>query len=175
MNIFDTLGAKVQRVLTNTLTRQGFISPLVIYKHQNAVEPNKAFCAMFIISNNEKGMATKSFFLEDVVDDPDVGRHYAQQHFNATVQLSFIGEGCGDMAYSLKQALKTSILMKEDFLKEDISILDSTAVRSNPQLRETHWVDGFTMDITMAYSVQSTEDLNWVEFITVNGIQYPAP
>lgn len=173
MNIFDTLGAKVQRALTTILVRQGFVSPLVIYKYQNAPEPNKAFCAIFILENNEKGRASKSFFLEDVEGNPDVGRHYAQQHFNATLQLSFVGEGCGDMAYSLKQALRSSILAQEDFLKEGISVLDSTSVRSNPQMRETRWVDGFTMDMTLGYSVQHTEDLNWVEFITVNGIQYP--
>lgn len=173
--IYDDLGSKVQRALTASLARQGYTNPLVIFKHQNAPEPDKSYCAIYLIRLQEKGRATKAIFLQDVVGNDDVGRHYAQQHFNVTLQLTFIGPQSGGMAYDLKQALCTSILTKEDLLKEDLSYIDATDVRSNPQLRETRWVDSFNFDITIGYSVQHTEDLNWVEFITVNGIQYPTP
>lgn len=175
MNIYGQVGERVQRALTATLVRQGYLEPLVIFKHQNAPEPNKSYCAIYILSMLEKGKATKSFFLEDVPSDPNVGKHYAQQHFNVVLQLAFVGVQSGDMAFALKQALKNSILTGEDFLKEDLSFISATEVRSNPQLRETRWVESFNFDLTLGLSVQQTEDLDWVEFITVNGTQIPSP
>lgn len=173
MNLYSTLGDRVQEALTTTFTRIGYVNPLVIFKHQNAPEPNQTYCAIYIIRLQETGRSTKSFFLEDVDDDPTVGKHYAQQHFKATLQLTFVGKDSGDMAHDLKQAMNNSLLAREDLLRKDLSFIDCTDVRSNPQLRETRWVDSFNFDINLGYSVQHTEDLNWVEFITVNGIQYP--
>lgn len=173
MDIYDEVGRAAQRAITKTLTRLGYSSPLVIFKNQNAPEPNKTYCAIYIISNVEKGRATKALFLDDVVGDPNVGKHYAQQHFDAVLQVTFVGLDSGGMAFDLKQALKSSILTGEDFLKENLSFVSATDVRSNPQLRETRWVDSFNFDLRLAYSVQHTEDLNWVEFITVNGVQIP--
>lgn len=175
MNIHEQVGEKVQRALTATLVRQGYNTPLVIFKNQNAPEPNKTYCAIYIINLTEKGRATKSFFLQDVPGDETVGKHYAQQHFNATLQVTSVGLQSGDMAYAVKQALKNSILTGEDFLKEGLSFISATEVRSNPQLRETRWVETFNFDLTLGFSVQQTEDLNWVEFITVNGEQIPNP
>ena len=175
MNIYDEVGKAAQRAITTTLTRLGYSSPLVIFKNQNAPEPNKTYCAIYIINNSEKGRATKALFLQDVVGDPDVGKHYAQQHFDATLQVTFVGLDSGGMALDLKQALRSSVLTSEDFLKENLSFVSATDVRSNPQLRETRWVDSFNFDLRLGYSVQHTEDLNWVEFITVNGTQIPSP
>jgi len=174
MSVYDSLGSKVQRALTATFTRLGYVSPLVIYKYQNAPEPNKSFVAIHILRNSSVGRSTKAIFLQDVVGNEDVGRHYAQQHYKALLQLSFVGVESGDMAFDLKTALASSIATGEDFLKEDISVLDHSDVRANPQLRETRWVDGFTLDMDLGFSVQHTEDLNWVEFITINGVQIPA-
>lgn len=175
MNLYTAIGEKVQSALEDTFTRLGYEDPLVIFKHQNAPEPNQTYCAIYITRIQETGRATKSFFLEDVAGDPAVGRHYAQQHFKATLQLTFIGKDSGDMAHDLKQAMSNSLLAREDLLKKDLSFVDCTDVRSNPQLRETRWVDSFNFDINLGYSVQHTEDLTWVEYITVNGEQIPAP
>jgi hypothetical protein len=173
LSVYDDLGSRVQRALTATLTRLGYASPLVIYKHQNAPEPNKSFVAIHILLNRKEGRSTKAIFLQDVVDNEDVGRHYAQQHYKALLQLSFVGAESGDMAFDLDAALSGSVSTQEDFLKEDISLISHSDARSNPQLRETRWVDGFTMDLNLGFSVQHTEDLNWVEFITIDGVQIP--
>ena len=175
MNLYSTVGEKVQEALTNTLTRIGYTDPLVIFKHQNGPEPDKTYCAIYIIRLQDTGRATKSLFLEDVTGDYSVGRHYSQQHFRATLQLTFVGKNSGDMAHDLKQAMNNSLLAREDLLKQDLSFLDCTDIRSNPQLRETRWVESFNFDINLGYSVQHTEDLTWVEYITINGEQFPAP
>jgi hypothetical protein len=172
--IYTDLGTKVQKALTDTFVRAGYVNPLVIFKHQNAPEPTRTYCAIYIINIEEQGRSTKSLFLQDV-EDISVGRHYAQQHFKATLQVTFMGEDSGDMAYDLQVALHNSLSTNEDFLKEDLSFIDCTNVRSNPQLRETRWVDSFNFDINLGYSVQHTEDVNWVEYVTINGIQYPSP
>ena len=174
MNIYDEVGKAAQRAITTTLTRLGYTTPLVIFKNQNAPEPNKTYCAIFVISTSEHGRATKSLFLEDVADNPDVGRHYSQQHYDATLQITCIGLDSGGMAYDLKQAFKNSLLTREDLVRQSLSFISTTDVRSNPQLRETRWVDGFNFDVRLGYSVQHTEDVNWVEFITVNGVQVPS-
>lgn len=172
--IYTDLGTRVQEAVEDTLTRLGYTNPLVIFKHQNAPEPTRTYCAIYIINIEEEGRSTKSLFLQDV-PDITVGRHYSQQHFKATLQITFMGEDSGDMAYDLRNTLQNSQLTNEDFLKKDLSFLSCTSVRSNPQLRETRWVDSFNFDINLGYSVQFTEDMNWVEYITVNGVQYPTP
>jgi hypothetical protein len=175
MSIYDSIGTSVQKVVTNALTRLGYTNPLVIFKNQNAPEPAQTYCAIHILRASAKGKPTKSIFLEDVVGNVDVGRHYAQQHYEVLLQITFVGKDSGDMAFDFKQDLAVSQLTNEDFQREAMAILTHTDVRSNPSLRETRWVDSFNMDLSLSYSVQTNENLNWVEFITVNGIQIPSP
>jgi len=173
LSVYDDLGTRVQRALTATLTRLGYTNPLVIYKYQNAPEPNKSFVAIHILRNSSVGRSSKAVFLQDVVGNEDVGRHYSQQHYKALLQLSFVGVESGDMSFDLKTALASGIATGEDFLKEGVSLLSHSDVRASPQLRETRWVDSFTLDLDLGFSVQHTEDLNWVEYITLNGVQIP--
>jgi hypothetical protein len=175
MSIYDSIGTSVQKVVTNALTRIGYTTPLVIFKNQNSPEPGQTYCAIHILRASTSGKPSKSIFLEDVAGNPNVGRHYTQQHYDVLIQVTFVGKDSGDMAFDFKQDLAVSQLTNEDFQKEHFGIISHTDVRSNPSLRETRWVDSFNLDLNLSYSVQTTEDLNWVEYITVNGIQMPPP
>lgn len=174
MNLYTSLGESIQRALENIYKSQGYVKPLVIYKFQNAPEPKKSYVAISILSLAADGRATKSATLENVVvDGVEKGRFYHQQHYTAQVQLSFIGEDSGDMSLDLKQAMAGSVYAKDAFGVENLALRQHGDIRHNPQLRETRWVDSFNFDLSLGYSVSSTEDVDWVAAITVNGIQIP--
>ena len=173
-SIYDSIGTSVQSVLTKSLTRIGYTTPLVIFKNQNAPEPAQTYCAIHILRASARGKPSKSVFLTDVAGNPNVGRHYTQQHYDVLIQVTFVGKDSGDMAFDFKQDLAVSQLTNEDFQRENFGIISHTDIRSNPSLRETRWVDSFNLDLELSYSVQTTEDLLWAEYITVNGVQIPS-
>lgn len=77
------------------------------------------------------------------------------------------------MALDLKQALAGSMYAKDAFGVENLALRQHGDIRHNPQLRETRWVDMFGLDLNLGCSISSTEDVDWVAAITVNGIQIP--
>lgn len=174
MNLYSQVGEKIQRALERIYTNLGYSNPLVIYKFQNAPEPKKSYVAISILRLEADGRATKSSALQDViVNGVEKGRAYHQQHYTVLVQLSFIGEDSGDMALDLKQALAGSMYAKDAFGVENLALRQHGDIRHNPQLRETRWVDMFGLDLNLGCSISSTEDVDWVAAITVNGIQIP--
>lgn len=174
MKIHSKLGESIQKVIEQALIRDGYTNPLVIFKHRNGPEPKRSYVAIHLLGIQAEGRATKSSALEEVVvNGVEKGRYYSHQHYTATVQLTCIGEDSGDIATSLKTALSGSPAMRDSFVSENLVLRSHGDIRANPQLRESKWVDTFNMDVVLGYSVNATEDVDWVAAITVNGVQIP--
>ena len=46
-------------------------------------------------------------------------------------------------------------------------------LRRAPQLRESVWVKSFAMDIRVGFAVRTIQDVDWADYITINGNGIP--
>lgn len=138
----------------------------VINAHGNGPEPKNTFCVVNIIDVQQEGSATHSTFIPD---SPDGEEMWFSVNHRVFAQFSFIGEKAGEYAFNFRHHLVNNVVCREAFQRNSLSPGFKSALRNAPQRRETKWVEGFNMDVDFGFIIQTRQEIEWVEFITVNG------
>ena len=145
------------------------ISPdRVIFSHENGLEPSGDYCVINILENRQKGRASEATRTRQ-------GETYLQQmlpftvFYYAKVQFSFIGKNALDIGMEFHNNVTNNRQVIEAYQYKSLSPGNKTDLKRLPKLRETDWAETAVMDLDFGYSVQRYQDINWVEYIIVNG------
>jgi hypothetical protein len=140
----------------------------IIFSHGNGLEPNSNYCVINILENRQKGRASESTRTKE-------GATWEQQSlpftvfYYAKVQFSFIGKDALDVGMEFQNNVTNNRQVIEAYQYKSLSPVNKTDLKRLPKLRETDWVETTTIDLDFGYSVQRYQDINWIEYIVVNG------
>lgn len=140
----------------------------VIFSHGGGLEPNDNYCVINIIENRQKGRASEATRTKQ-------GETWEQQSlpftvfYYAKVQFSFIGKDALELGMEFQNNVTNNRQAIEAYQYKSLSPVNKTDLKRLPKLRETDWVETAVIDLDFGYSVQRYQDINWIEYIVVNG------
>jgi hypothetical protein len=140
----------------------------IIFDRTGGLEPNGDYCVINIIKNRQKGRASEATRTRQ-------GETYLQQmlpftvFYYAEVQFSFIGKNALELGMEFHNNVSNNRQVIEAYQYKSLSPVNKSDLKRLPKLRETDWVESSVMDLDFGYSVQRYQDINWVEYIVVNG------
>lgn len=168
MNLYEELENRITAALRaiNKLDGKDY---LVIPSHQNNPEPKTSYLSVYAYDMLSQRVVNSGKL--DVFEDANGvkrAREHIISHYQAKVQLTFIGPDAGENA-SLRHANMMGALVRHELAKHLVGPVRQSSLRRNPQPRGTKWVDEFAFDLTVSYAVATTDETNeWVEKITVH-------
>lgn len=140
----------------------------IIFSHGGGLEPNSDYCVINILKNRQKGRASEATRTRQ-------GETYLEQmlpftvFYYAEVQFSFIGKNALELGMEFQNNVTNNRQVIEAYQYKSLSPVNKTDLKRLPKLRETDWVEQAVFDLDFGYSVQRYQDINWVEYIVVNG------
>lgn len=140
----------------------------IIFSHGGGLEPESNYCVINILENRQKGRASEATRTRQ-------GETYLQQmlpftvFYYAKVQFSFIGKDALDIGMEFQNNVTNNRQAIEAYQYKSLSPVNKTDLKRLPKLRETDWVEQTVFDLDFGYSVQRYQDINWIEYIVVNG------
>lgn len=142
----------------------------VIFSHGGGLEPSSNYCVINILENRQKGRASESTRTRQ-----KEGGTWEEQmlpftvFYYAKVQFSFIGKDALDLGMEFHNNVTNNRQAIEAYQYKSLSPVNKTDLKRLPKLRETDYVETTVFDLDFGYSVQRYQDINWVEYIVVNG------
>lgn len=140
----------------------------IIFSHSGGLEPNSDYCVINIIENRQKGRASEATRTKE-------GATWEQQSlpftvfYYAKVQFSFIGANALEWGMEFQNNITNNRQVIEAYQYKSLSPVNKTDLKRLPKLRETDWVETAVFDLDFGYSVQRYQDINWIEYIVING------
>ncbi len=140
----------------------------VIFSHGGGLEPDENYCVINIIQNKQKGRASEATRTRqgDTWEDQMLG---FTVFYYATVQFSFLGKDALDLGMEFQHNVTNNRQVIEAYQYKSLSPVNKTDLKRLPKLRETDWVETTVLDLDFGYSVQRYQDINWIEYIVING------
>lgn len=174
MNIYKTFEQSFVRTVTEIFTELG-TDCIPIISHQNGVEPPENYCVINTLMISATGRAEYSNGLLNFDQLSQSLKQYSVRNYEVTVQLDFLGKNAAENCMDYWSQFSGNTVIREKYLRNNLSPRRITDMRRSPQLRETVWVEGYSFDIVMGFAVQTAQDINWAEYLSVNGedIQLP--
>jgi hypothetical protein len=136
----------------------------IIFSHETGIEPTNTYLVIHILDMPQQGRLSEATFVE-----PTKNQLWNTAFYNVLTQFSFIGNKAADYGFDFNNAVLNNRRCIEEFQRQNLAITTRSGARKQPQPRETKWVDAVNMDFGFSFSVQARQDIDWVEFITVNG------
>lgn len=172
MSLYSDLKANVYAASRSFLDKMGFEDNKLIWQYGNGPEPTNDYGAMYIIGINQVGHAQESTLTSEIImgDKENQQVFYTTTH-ELTVQYTFVGALSPVIASQWEHELKNNRTVRDNFFANKLAVVSMETVRPISLKRDTIWVDNTTIDVTYRYSCQSSQKVNWVEYITVDGIQ----
>lgn len=143
---------------------------LVTLSHENGVEPTTDYLSVNILDMVKQGTASKSGMAEFI---GGVATEYAVQSYETLVQLNFYGENSPDYASWFHSQFRANTVVREGFLRNNLAPRSVSNMRRAPQLREGVWVKSFAVDMRVGWAVQTVQDVDWADFVTIRGQTIP--
>lgn len=145
----------------------------LIFSHENGTEPTGDYCVINIIENRQKGRASEATRTKQ----KDGGTWEEQMlpftvFYYAKVQFSFIGRNALGLGLEFEHNVTNNRQAIEAYQYKSLSPVNKTDLKRLPKLRETDYVETAVLDLDFGYSVQRYQDVNWVEYIIVNGNKF---
>lgn len=139
---------------------------------QNGVEPASPYCRIFIVSETPVGMASES-----TVVDHTTRKTTMCQPYEALVRFSFVGKdkqsGGSDTTaanYAEEFHLKMqSMLYRQLFSDNGMSILRVSPNRRSQQKRETDIYSVSTIDLSVAYDKHLSVTFQTIDHVGIDG------
>lgn len=142
----------------------------VLISHEGGVEITEDYVSLNVLDMTQTGGASKSGMSAFANNQ---AKEYAVRHYDSLIQLNFFGEGSGELAMLLHSQWKSNTPVRELFLKNKLAPRTISSMRRAPQLRDTCWVKSFAMDIRVGFAVRTIQDVDWADYVTVNGNSIP--
>lgn len=137
----------------------------VIWNYQNGTEPSGPYVGLYILDINQIGREEYSTYADETTT-PDVYDIHVKATYEATLQVNFYGSTAGDLAHSFTHNINSPYFW-ETLDKHNLSIMRKSSLRNIPQKRDTQWVDGFSIDLTMAYAYDSRQVIDVIDKVIV--------
>lgn len=166
---FESSFVKTIQQTNNVLSMQC----IPIISHQNAPQPTSDY----VMINTLQMIATGGADYQRgvLVWDNVQTKQYSVQNYEVMIQLNFYGTGAANNAMTLHSQLSGNTVVRECFTRNNLAIRRKTDVRRAPQLRENVWVNSYAFDLTLGFAVRTAQDIDWADYITVNGNSIPLP
>ena len=173
MSIYKDLQDNIYSASRAFLNKMGFTTNQLIWQYGNGPEPKKDYCAMYIIDIRQIGKANESTLTSEVVEGVEDNQqiHYTTTH-ELIVQYTFVGESSPIMAAQWQHEFKNNRVVIDQFYENNLAVVGMTSVKPISIKRDTVWVDNTTIDVRYRYSCTSSQQVNWVEYIVLNDVQY---
>lgn len=140
------------------------------FSNEKAVEPKKTYCVIDILSATGIGFAQTDGLLEV---QPGGLKQYNVRQYEVNVQLKFIGRNAAEFSMDFWSQYRGNSRIKECYVRNKLAPRRISNIRRSPELRESAWVNGFTFDMTLGWAVQTEQEMDWADYITVNGNTIP--
>lgn len=169
MEIYTQLEDSLYESITKAFEVSGK-SLEVTQSHDNGVEPLEDYVSINVLELTRQGQASKSGMAEF---SAGIAKEYAVQSYEALVQLNFFGENSPNHASWFHSQYKGNTVIREWFLRNKLAPRTISSMRRAPQLRDSVWVKSFAMDIRVGWAVQTVQDVDWADFVTIRGNTIP--
>lgn len=170
MNLYTSLRTSIRNVTLKALSYD-FATMPIIFSHQGGTEPAESYAAIYVLSVRQVGHSQVGT-LTNTSEELSFGVAY-----EADIQISFFGSKSGDAIHAFVQNINNNPLVLEETKKNNLGFMRKTQVRSNPQKRDTQWVDSFNITLTVNYIVGTQQLVDIVENVIIeaeyNGQEYP--
>ena len=143
---------------------------LAIVSNQNGPEPKTNYVSVSILNMTRQGSASKSGMSEFVKGK---AKEYAAQSYETLVQLHFFGSNSANLSSLIHSQFKNNTAMREIYLRNNLAPRRVSDLRRNPQLRDNVWVNSFALDMSLGFTVRTVQDVDWADYVTVNGNTIP--
>ena len=164
MSVYSDFRSAVRLGSLEALEQAGYSTVPVIYSHQNGSEPAASYVVIQIVSLDQIGRNETS----TLTDEATPQKHLTiKAVYEGTVQFSFCGSEAPDLAHDFLQAICNNVVITEAYQRNNLAPMRKSILRRAPQKRETEWVEFFNMDVTFSYMVRTTQDIDWVEHVTI--------
>lgn len=142
----------------------------VIASHQNGPEPTKSYVTVTALNMIRQGFADKS----GMAYFPSAqAREYSSQSYESLVQLNFYGNLSSEHSMLVHSQFRSNSAVREIYLRNNLAPRRISDLRRSPQLRDNVWVNSFSLDISLGFTVLTVQDVDWADYVTVNGIEIP--
>ena len=169
-DIYTTFEESMYETIHNVNSLLG-IDCEVIISHQNGVEPPKDYVVINTLSIVATGRADAQN--NAMIFNNGGIKQYSVQNYEVSVQLTFVGVSAGNNATLYHSQYSGNVAAREIYTKNNLAIRRRTGIRRTPQQREGIWVNAFAFDLTLGFAVRTSQELDWADYITVNGNKIP--
>ena len=164
MSAYSSFRTAVRLGTLEVFEQFGWPGVPVIYSHQNGSEPSSPYVVVQIISLNQVGRNESSTLTDDAIPQ----KHLTiKATYEGRVQFTFAGTDAPDMAQDFLQAVCNNVVITEAYQKNSVAPMRKGTLKRSPQKRDTQWVEFFSIDVTFSYAIRTTQDIDWVEHVTI--------
>ena len=164
MNYITAVEDKVYQAISKSLKDLSGKEVTTIFSYLGIPEPKDTYCAIHVLDIQQFGGSDESKFVKANSEE-----YTTITHFTTTVQISFVGKDSGNLASMFHLALRSDHRLQDSFGYSGVKQLKNSNLRRSPSLRETGWVDGWNLDLTLTFAIEFKYKFDWAEYLGVNG------
>lgn len=172
MNIYSTFEKSMLKTIREVCAELS-IDCMPIASHQNGPEPTRDYVMVNTLRLVATGKADSS--LGALMFENNATKQYMVQNYEVVVQLGFFGKGAADNSTGYFSQFSGNTVVREIYTRNNLSVRRRSDLRRAPQLRDNVWVDSYAFDITLGFAVRTAQEIDWADYITVNGETIPLP
>lgn len=163
MSFYKSLEEGLYLSTVGALALAGHSDVICFFADDNILEPDKTYCVLNVIDIEQVGRVTE----ETLMTGPTP--KLSNVVFNTIlVQYSIIGKDARSVAPVLSNTIGNSRSSFMLFESNKLGIMEKSKIRNIPQKRETQWVPCFNFDLKLSFSLNSKEEMNWIDYVKVN-------
>lgn len=164
MTIYADMRDAVYQGTVEVFNQIGLPTTTVIFSHQSGPEPSSPHCVIQIVIVDQVGRTEYS----TLTDDATPTKHLQiKSTYEVQVQFTFGGSTAPELGHEFLNALRNNVVITEAFQKNNLAPMRKSSLRRAPQKREAEWIEFLNMDVTFSYAVMTTQDIDWVEHVTL--------
>lgn len=133
----------------------------VNFSHTNGEEEAESYVVVNILSMQQEGHHSSSTLTNT---DEELSVFVA---YEVMVQYSFVGSLSGEAVQSFTQRINNNPIVFEELGRNKLGVLRKSLVRRAPQKRETQWIEGFNMDVTFSYILNTQQLVDVIEVVVM--------
>lgn len=144
------------------------VSENIIFSHPNGTEPSGNYCVINILEDRQKGGVSEATLTKQGETEEIQLLAYTTFRYSK-VQFSFIGSSAYENGLEFENNLNNNRSVVEGYQRKFLAPVNKSSCKRLPKLRETDWIESAVLDCEFSYSVQRYQDIDWVEYIILNG------
>jgi len=140
----------------------------IVFANESGMEPESTYCIIDVLGFEQTGLVYESTFVSPAKYD----QLWSVTQYKLKTQFTFLGDQSEDYGWEFRHHVVNNRVCTEALQRKNLSIAYRSDLRNSPQPRETRWMDSQAMDLHFNLALRTKQDIDWVEFITINGTEY---